>query len=252
MIQSEQHAREELAKLKDVSAASSIQNQRAEVLKGMEAQLKSLQKKLNAKKTEDIEIQSRCNGILVEIETLRSELSALRESLKTSEGSRSKCLNDEAKLESQLIQKRMEYENIKNELSEMANTFNKYNSEMKAKNQDKENKLKEIQTLSLECRKLTHKLECWKKDIHVAQRRVRELEEEYPWISDSKQFFGLPKSDFDFTGLNLKDCQERLHGLKSTQEKLSKKVNKKVMGMIDKAEAESEDLMRKKEVISSI
>lgn len=47
----------------------------------------------------------------------------------------------------------------------------------------------------------------------------------------------------------MKQSVEKLASLKSSQDKLSKKINKKVMGMIDKAEAEHEDLMRKKEVI---
>ena len=48
---------------------------------------------------------------------------------------------------------------------------------------------------------------------------------------------------------DIKSCRQKLNNLKIEQEKLSKKINKKVIGMIEKAESEAEELNRKKQVI---
>jgi structural maintenance of chromosome 2 len=252
LVQAEEQARSELQKLEEMQATTSIasshQTQRLEILKNMEKQLKTLQKQLTQKKNEEIVLMSTHNGMKTEIQALHGEMECLRESLISSEQLQKKYLTEEELLEKQLQNKRQEYENVKLELSNLSSQLNECVVEIKKLTNEREKKLKEIQGMSLECRKLTHKLECWKKDIHIAQRRVTELETHHPWILSTKQYFGLSKSDFDFTNLNLKECQERLVELKANHEKLSKKVNKKVMGMIDKAESESEDLLRKKEV----
>lgn len=44
-------------------------------------------------------------------------------------------------------------------------------------------------------------------------------------------------------------CSKRLKELKASQDKLAKKINKKVVGMIEKAETEYAELARKREVI---
>jgi hypothetical protein len=63
-----------------------------------------------------------------------------------------------------------------------------------------------------------------------------------------KAYFGQSNTDFDFINRDVKTSYERLKELKSEQEKLSKKVNKKVMGMIETAETEYEELTKKKQV----
>lgn len=72
---------------------------------------------------------------------------------------------------------------------------------------------------------------------------------QHPWIDTEKSFFGLAGSDFDFAQKDISGTQKRLTGLKTDQEKLMKKVNKKVMGMIEKAETEYKDLSQKREVV---
>jgi structural maintenance of chromosome 2 len=272
---SEDLARQELNKLKDTSTASNLKSQRAETLKAMESHLKSLQKSLTLKKNELISLQSACNAFHIEIQSLTQEIQLLHDTRENSEKILEKELKEEKKFEVQLQKKRSEYEQLQHEMSELTNQFSEYAAEMKKKREEKENNSKEIQKLSLECRKINHKLDCWKKDIAMAQHRVEDFLERYPWIAEMKQYFHDERSEYNFHqqiadsyqqssagsagsgarsgagsgGFNIEECREKLLELKKSQEKLNKKVNKKVMGMIDKAESESEDLLRKREVI---
>jgi structural maintenance of chromosome 2 len=290
---SELLAREELNKLKDSSTASNLQSQRTQTLKAMESHLKSLQKSLTLQKNEMISLQSATQTLQMEILSLTQEMQLLTDSLHHSERVLERERSDEKKLELQLHKKRSEYENLQEEMTELSNNFTQYNSELKRKREERDSNGKEIQRLSLECRKINHKLDCWKKDLTTAQHRVTDFLERYQWLAEMKQYFHDDRSEYNFqqqiaaaaasagsgsgsgsgsgaragaragagagagagtgtgTGsvFNIQECHEKLIELKKLQEKLNKKVNKKVMGMIDKAESESEELLRKKEVI---
>ena len=107
---------------------------------------------------------------------------------------------------------------------------------------------KDANKCSLELRKEQHKLDTFAKETHAAEQRVKKMLKDYPWISTEKQSFGVAGSGYDFCANNVTASHARLKDLKSNQDRLSKKVNKKVMGMIEKAETENEDLKRKREV----
>lgn len=96
---------------------------------------------------------------------------------------------------------------------------------------------------------MAHKLKQWEKDFKEAGRTIATMVRQHPWIEREKAFFGQTGTDYNFESRDIPQCQRRLKELRTEQEKLSKKINKKVMGMIEHAEAEYEDLTRKRQVI---
>lgn len=71
----------------------------------------------------------------------------------------------------------------------------------------------------------------------------------HDWIASEQNFFGKPHTDYDFEATSPKSANSRLSSLKKEQEELGKKINKKVMGMFEKAEQEYQDLMKKRDII---
>ncbi|KDO29140.1 hypothetical protein SPRG_05383 [Saprolegnia parasitica CBS 223.65] len=80
-------------------------------------------------------------------------------------------------------------------------------------------------------------------------RQKSNLQKQHPWIATEKEYFGRDQSDFDFKRLELNVAKSRLAELKDAQGSLAKKINKKVMGMIEKAESEYQSLMEKRTII---
>mmetsp|Transcript_15898 Transcript_15898/g.31167 ORF Transcript_15898/g.31167 Transcript_15898/m.31167 type:complete len:1174 (+) Transcript_15898:40-3561(+) len=112
------------------------------------------------------------------------------------------------------------------------------------------NKLKKrIADNQIEIKKITHKIARMSADKSDAVKRVEAMLKKYSWIKSEKKFFGKPHTDYDFDKVSVKQAETRLHALKNEQEELSKTINKKVMGMFEKAEQEYQDLMKKKEII---
>jgi structural maintenance of chromosome 2 len=240
-------ANDELKKLND--AATGIKKQRETAMKDMEKAAKASQKKVTSIKSEAAAIKSQHDKLIAEYEGLLSEVKSINEQHQICERGIKKLSDEVAKLEDMVNSKRAEYDAAKNEVTSMSKALQQYAKEIKVLSNTRESKKKEIQKISLESRKLEHKLDEWNKDVKNASRKVQEMEKKHMWINEQKALFGMKDSCYDFESVDMEKSGERLKQLKSAQDKLSKKINKKVMGMIDKAEAENDELLKKKQVI---
>lgn len=127
--------------------------------------------------------------------------------------------------------------------------MNRCSKEIKDLEREKEKYLKDSQHVNLESRKVSHKLQKYEKDSKDVMKLVQNLLKQHPWIEKEKEFFGQEGSDFDFKVKDYNESMKRHKEIKTEQERLTKKINKKVMGMIENAETEYEELNRKREVI---
>ena len=102
--------------------------------------------------------------------------------------------------------------------------------EIKALFKDKAQSEQAAVEANLEMTKIKHKLEQWDKNAKDAKKNMEALVAAHAWITREKKFFGVKDSDFDFEspGKDVEECKKRLKLLKSEQDKLSKKINKKV------------------------
>mmetsp|Transcript_25537 Transcript_25537/g.25776 ORF Transcript_25537/g.25776 Transcript_25537/m.25776 type:complete len:314 (+) Transcript_25537:2-943(+) len=86
--------------------------------------------------------------------------------------------------------------------------------------------------------------------IRESSKVINTMFSAHVWIKKDKQYFGVSGSNFDFTAMDMKEAQSRLQSLKEQQERLSKTINRKVVGMIAEAESQYEDLKKKREVVT--
>ena len=84
------------------------------------------------------------------------------------------------------------------------------------------------------------------RELEKCKEHVNSMEKEHEWIATEKEFFGEVGSDYDFEARNAKKVMKNMAALKIRQEALEKKINRKVMGMIQRAEKEYTDLIQKK------
>jgi structural maintenance of chromosome 2 len=87
--------------------------------------------------------------------------------------------------------------------------------------------------------------------VGQAAKAVLDLLAKHPWIHNERQYFGQSHTDYDFNRQNPKTAQAELRSLEKTQAELSRKINKKVLGMIETAEREYNDLRNKKTIIET-
>ena len=104
----------------------------------------------------------------------------------------------------------------------------------------------------VEAKKATHAAARLKTEAANAARRVESLTEKHTWIPHEKGFFGCAGGDYDFAAREGGAARARadLDKLERAQDKLARKINKRVMGMIEKAEREYDDLNTKKGTVA--
>ena len=175
----------------------------------------------------------------------------------------------EARLESE--QSVSEFSNAREQLDEIAETLKSYDAEINALDakhgqvkdshdlaqahlEDERRKLtgfdEELRSLeetsklkasriseeSLEARKLRHTIEKVQKDRQGAEALVAQIESEHDWVAEEKDSFGRANSPYDFKGQNIAECKSSLKSVTERFQGMRKKINPKVMTMIDSVE----------------
>lgn len=77
------------------------------------------------------------------------------------------------------------------------------------------------------------------------------IQKEHQWIAGESSMFGQPGSDYDFKKRSPAQAQRELAECEEAQATLGKRVNKKVIAMFDKAEAEFKELQEKRRIVLS-
>ena len=93
----------------------------------------------------------------------------------------------------------------------------------------------------LESHDIQNRLKTWEKDNKECEKAIKSLVHKHPGSAE-KHLFGVEGGDFDLEIWTSQRASRRLQTIKADQDRISKKINKKVMGMIEKAEKEYTDL----------
>ncbi|KAF3904303.1 hypothetical protein ABW21_db0206930 [Orbilia brochopaga] len=89
---------------------------------------------------------------------------------------------------------------------------------------------------ALELQQLKHEAEKIRKDQESFENSLRVLESEYEWIRDEEENFGRIGSPYDYSNQNIAECRSSLRNLSERFLGMKKKINPKVMNMIDSVE----------------
>lgn len=84
--------------------------------------------------------------------------------------------------------------------------------------------------------KLGHQIDKFHKEQELAVQTVARMEKEHEWIADEKDNFGRTGTPYDFKGQNIAECKSSLKTLTERFQGMKKKINPKVMNMIDSVE----------------
>lgn len=111
-----------------------------------------------------------------------------------------------------------------------------FDEELKALEDASRSKSSRITEESLEMQKLAHQIEKFHKDQQSAGQMLKDMEKEHDWIADEKDSFGRTNSPYDSKGQNIAECKSSLRNLTERFQGMKKKINPKVMNMIDSVE----------------
>ncbi|RGB44102.1 putative nuclear condensin complex subunit Smc2 [Rhizophagus diaphanus] len=183
------------------------------------------------------------------VQTMRLEMKQFEEDLLNVNSEIENVDNNIKQLSQAAESMRNELDQFKNSLEqaqaelekerEILSAFDEEIVELQAAVKAKTAQLTEAQ---LEMSKINHDIEKVQKDVVAAQQNVLRMENEHDWILNQRQHFGNPNTPFDFTNQNPNECKKMLRQLELNRNKLRKKINAKVMNMIDSVEKKEASL----------
>lgn len=209
-------------------------------------------KKTAAEKTKSArEAESRSQTLSLELESVKAELSAAEEAVTLAEKTLREANDAESELQMKVGEANARYEEAKAELDDIEEKMTQFSTELRDLKSFKDDLQKNIDSLELEAKKMKVSIAKIEKDRANAEKFVANMLKKYSWIESEKSAFGVAGGDYDFATADVQGMKSQLEGLKSEQDTLAKKINKKVMGMIEKAEAEYTELLRKRKVVEN-
>uniref|UniRef100_A0A7S2XJV8 SMC hinge domain-containing protein n=1 Tax=Attheya septentrionalis TaxID=420275 RepID=A0A7S2XJV8_9STRA len=251
---------EAMQKEKDVkwNLYNELKDKEADLTRQREDRLKEIDQKVkDAKETAAVkskisrEADSTSQTLLLELDSLKAEVYAAEEAVVAAEKALQEANAEEAKLQIKVGEMKSNYDEAKTTLDEVEEKMATYSSELKALSKERATLTKHAETAELEAKKLSIKVAKFHKERGSAERFVANMMKKYSWIETEKDAFGVLGGDYDFEATDPSEMSRQLKGLKDEQSSLSKKINKKVMGMIEKAEGEYTELLRKRKVVEN-
>lgn len=111
-----------------------------------------------------------------------------------------------------------------------------FDDELKSLDEAARSKSSRITEEGLEMQKLGHQIEKFDKEQQAALAIVARMESEHEWIAEEKDSFGRAGTPYDFKGQNITESKSTLKNLTERSQGMKKKINPKVMNMIDSVE----------------
>jgi structural maintenance of chromosome 2 len=139
-------------------------------------------------------------------------------------------------LEKQQASLKEEHEAAQAQLDDERTKLNVFDDELRALEETSRSKTARIAEESLEMQKLVHQIDRFHKDKNAAADALTKLEKDYDWIVDAREQFGRPGTPYDFHKQNIAECNATHRNLTERSQGMRKKINPKVMNMIDSVE----------------
>lgn len=197
------------------------------------------------------EAESQSQTLVLEMENLQSEVSAAETAVDAAAKALDEANEEEANLQMKVGEVKALYDEAKSELESIEKHMAQFSSELSNQNDEKAKLVKKVEKAELEAKKLSVAIARIQKERGNAERFVSNLLKKHAWIESEKSAFGVAGGDYDFEATDPSEMSSQLKSLKDEQDSLAKKINKKVMGMIEKAEGEYTELLRKRKVVEN-
>jgi structural maintenance of chromosome 2 len=134
------------------------------------------------------------------------------------------------------------YDLLAAELAEERGRLTAFDDELHELNKAREQKVAAVALAGLESSKQKHQLDEFRKETTHTEQRMQQLLAEHQWIPECMEDFGKPGGLFDYRAADLKTARAHLKALTERFTTMRKRVNVKVMNMIEGVEKKETSL----------
>ena len=223
--------------------ASDVSSLRKEVLRSREAS-KTKSKAWESGRGEAEELS-------MELDELRREGSELQASLSSQQKALDRHSSETERLEAHVRSLKDEYEHAQKLASEKKEEVQRQSEAIRSVEKQLDEKAKKLEDVKARAKVVSGRKAKLQKERADAESRVSSLLKSHPWLGTEEGEFGKVGGDYDFSNLDMSSISKRVDALEEEQEQLGRKLNKKVLGMMEKAEGEYQELLKKRRIIEN-
>ena len=181
-------------------------------------------------------LQKELQGAQLDQEQVSTDLSGAREQLQEIEVAIKAQKQDIENLDKEQAGLQATHDAVQAELDDERAKLHQFDDELRALDEATRSKNARIAEEGLELQKLGHQIERFHKEQETAADSVARLVAEHEWINDEKDNFGRAGTPYDYHGQNIGECKSTERNLRERFQGMKKKINPKVMNMIDSVE----------------
>ncbi|KAH9475267.1 Structural maintenance of chromosomes protein 2 [Psilocybe cubensis] len=244
----QQEAKEECKKLeRDMDEFKNNKDGKIEELKvNIAAQKTALQKNSVIVKTQQKELQA----ANMELEQLENDISGEKEQLEEARAGIEALHQELDKLVNQVASSEAEHAKAEERLQEEMATLSRFDEELKALDRDIKKHKEQITQADLDTQQLDHDIQGYMTEKNKVAHAISKLESTNEWIETDKDQFGKEGTQYDFKSIDLLGLRQKAEELQAMHDGLKKKVNTKVMNMIDSVEKKETDLKKNMAIVN--
>ena len=258
VVASETEAAEkaELAKKEASELASKLEEEIRAFASERDARLADAEKALKAAKSAvaaaraDIKAaETEMRDAKVERESAAAERAAILDAAKSADDAAEALEAEAAEAEARVVDAQAALDALNAELETHRAALAACDAEAQAMLKARQKLERQADADAVERKTLEHKRARAARDAEESAKRLETLERDFPWIPGEAHLFGVEGSEYDFEAKDAEASRRELDQHESAQAQLSKRVNKKVIAMFDKAEAEFKALQEKRRIV---
>lgn len=187
----------------------------------------------------------------MDLESLAAEVNAAEEAVGVATKAVKEAAKEESDLQIEVARIRAKFSEARAKREEVEEHMKNCSAELVRLNREHGELTRLVEDSIIEAKKLSLSLAATRKEQERAEKLVAVLSKKHSWINTEKEAFGIKGGDYDFERYKPQEAIHDLKRLRDETELLSKKVNKKVLSMIEKAEGEYTELLRKRKVVEN-
>ncbi|KAG6902142.1 hypothetical protein C0995_003899 [Termitomyces sp. Mi166 len=211
-----------------------------ELKKDISRQKAALQKQAVIVKTQQKEVQT----AKLELEQIEQDIEMATNTLQEAKAGVTKLHRDLEKLKGEVAASEAAHAKAEKKLQEERATLSRFDHELKELANVIKEKKQAVSQAELDYKSHEHAVQVLGKEKTAAGNAVANLEKQYEWIAEDKDQFGKEGTPYHFAGQDIGRLREKARELEESQKGMKKKVNPKVMNMIDNVEKREADLQK--------
>ncbi|EIW72205.1 nuclear condensin complex protein [Tremella mesenterica] len=221
-----------------------FKNNKDSKLNEIKADIAAKKKELGKQTTQVKSRQKEVQTAELEFQQMESDLEAAKHEVEEAIAALEKTKKERGALQETLKLQQADHKAAEAKLKAERAQLVAFDTELADLEKDLKAKKQEIADAELALKKLDHDIGLVQKEKTTAEGHRENLEKQFPWIVDEHQFFGKPGTPYDFQGVNLSQARDQCRELETQQKGMGRKINTKVMNMIDNVEKKEQALKK--------